>query len=275
MVKQKRSVCFFMLYHKRPEVTRMSMWHMAKVVKKFNEAGHRAQGIVVGCSGCEPKQKAYAEKLGLEHFSKKNTPLSSKFSFAYTQALLKETDYVCKIDSNNFNSDGYWDKCIEKLSGSKVVSFGTNRFTVVSSNQEEEKTCVFKTRKKIHLCNSGQFYLNWSLSQCVNFRSLYSTGQKSNFDGKINEAISKKWGESVIETISTSPSDCFDIKDGTDIHSYESYIVKRNTVYPAYKDRSKLVEEYEELKLLDLGYFSPSCDKIVEPGADLSEIERI
>ena len=50
---------------------------------------------------------------------------------------------------------------------------------------------------------------------------------------------------------------------------------KSPNVYPRYKDRSELVEKYEELKLLDLGYFSPTCDKIVEPGADLSELERI
>jgi len=251
------------------------MWHMAKVIKMFNEAGHKAQGIVIGCAGCEPKQKEYSEKLGLEYFDKKNTPLSSKFAFAYTQALLKETDYVCKLDSNNFNSNRYWQKCIEALKGEKMVTFGTNRFTIVSSDEKQEKTCVFKTRKSIHLCNSGQFYLNWSLSQAVNFRSVYTKGQRANFDGVINETITAKWGESVVKTISSSATDCFDVKDGTDIHSYESYIRRRPDVYPAFKDRSVLVEEYEELKLLDLGYFKTSCDKIVEPGADLSELERI
>ena len=264
-----------MLYHKRPELTRMSMWHMAKVVKKFNDAGHKAQGIVIGCGKCEPKSKAYAEKLNLEHFEKSNSPLSSKFSFSYTQALLKETDYICKMDSNNFNSDEYWDKCIEKLFLEKVVSFGTNTFTVMSADKESEETCVFKTRKRMHLCNSGQFYLNWSVSRAVNFRDIYSRDQTCNFDGKINEAISNKWSETVIETISTESDDCFDVKDGTDIHSYESYMKKSPSIYPPNKNRSELVEMYEELKLLDLGYFSPSCDKIVEPGADLSELERI
>jgi hypothetical protein len=275
MKKVKRSVCFFMLYHKRPELTRMSMWHMAKVIRKFNDAGHSAQGIVVGCGKCEPKTKAYADKLGLEHVEKRNHPLSEKFSFAYTQALLKETDYVCKLDSNNFNSDQYWEKCIDKLFLEKVVSFGTNRFTIMSSSKKSEKTCVFKTRHKMHLCNSGQFYLNWSLSQAVNFRSVYPPKLKCNFDGKINEALSNKWSDTVIETISSEPDDCFDVKDGTDIHSYESYMKKSPSTYPHYKDRGELVEIYEELKLLDLGYFSPSCDKIVEPGADLSELERI
>lgn len=272
---KKRSVCFFMLYHKRPELTRMSMWHMAKVVKMFNEAGHKAQGMVVGCGSCEPKQKEYAEKLGLEHLSKKNDPLSNKFSFAYSHALMKETDYICKIDSNNFNSEKYWKKCIEFLGGSKHVTFGSNKFCVLNANEGVQGTCVFTTRQKIHLCNSGQFYLNYSLSNAVNFRSIYASDQKCNFDGKINEAFRDKWGESVIKTISSESDDCFDVKDGTDIHSYESYIRRSPNVYPKYKDRSELVEEHEELKLLDLGYFSLRTDKIVEPGADLSELERI
>jgi len=277
MVKDKinRSVCFFMLYHKRPQVTRMSMWHMAKVIKMFNEAGHRAQGFVVGCASCEPRQKEYAEKLGLGHVSIPNKPLSRKFSHAYQQALLKETDYICKVDSNNFNSNDYWEKCIDVMHGPKEASFGTNRFCVMSSDPEKQETCVFKTRQSMHLCNSGQFYLNYSLSKSVNFRSIYNENQNCNFDGKINEAMTSQWNESVIKTISSEPDDCFDVKDGTDIHSYDSYIRKRNGVYPAYKNRNELVEEYEELKLLDLGYFKPSCDKIVEPGADLSELERI
>jgi hypothetical protein len=103
----------------------------------------------------------------------------------------------------------------------------------------------------------------------------YSQKQTCNFDGKINQAISNKWNETVIETISSDPDDCFDVKDGEDIHSYDSYMKKSPGVYPPNKKRSELVEIYEELKLLDLGYFNPECDKIVEPGADLSELERI
>ena len=87
----KRSVCFFMLYHKRPELTRMSMWHMAKVIKMFNEAGHKAQGIVIGD---DPIQKKYAESLGIEHIHKPNEPLYQKFASGYQYALLKETDFV-------------------------------------------------------------------------------------------------------------------------------------------------------------------------------------
>ena len=75
----KKSVCFFMLYYKRPEVTRMSMWHMAKVLKKFRAAGHECCGIVIGN---DPSQAEYCESLGLEHFEHGNQDLSKKFVFA-------------------------------------------------------------------------------------------------------------------------------------------------------------------------------------------------
>jgi len=264
-----------MLYHKRPELTRMSMWHMAKVIKMFNDAGHKAHGIVVGCRQNDLDSTVYAESLGLRHFQKENSPLYKKFGFAFSQALLMEDDYICKMDSNNFNSKEYWDKCINKISNKKVVSFGTNKFTVLASDPSLQKTCVFTTRKKIHLCNSGQFYLNYSLSQAVNFRSIYDENQRNNFDGKINKAFSEKWGPGVIEIISSDPEDCFDVKSSTDIHSYDSYICRSPKIYPEYKTRKELLEEFEELKLLDLGYFTPDCDRIVEPGADLSELERI
>lgn len=264
----KRSVCFFMLYHKRPELTRMSIWHMAKVIKMFNEAGHSAQGIVFGD---DPRQEKYAKSLGIDHITVPNKPLSRKFAQAYQYALLRETEYICKVDSNNFNSDEYWRKCIDVMSGEKVASFGTNRFTIVSSNPKEEKTCIFKTRKKIHLCNSGQFYLNWTLSSCVNFRSVYKEGQSCNFDGVVNEKITSTYSSDTIHTISSDPDDCFDIKDGDDIHSYESYINKRPDTYPANLDRSELKNKYEEIRLLDEGFFSLKNDKIVEPGDEPSE----
>ena len=265
-----RSCTFFMIYHGRPELTRMSMWHMAKAVKMFNEAGHEAKGIVIGSGN-----KKYAEKLGLQHFEKQNKPLGKKFSFAFTQALLQETEYICWVGSNNFHSDDYWNHCIKVMGGQKEASFGTNRFCVTSSDPKKQETCVFKTRKVMHLCSAGQFYLNYTLSNAVNFRVLYEDNQTCNFDGKINMAIAGKWNSNVIKTVRSEPNDCFDVKSEENIHSYDSYIRKRNGVYPSYKNRSELVEEYEELKLLDLGYFKSSCDKIVEPGADLSELERI
>lgn len=248
----KRTVCFFMLYHGRPELTRMSMWHMAKTIKKFSEAGHKSIGIVVGDHGPEAE---YAESLGLEHMYVANDPLEKKFSFTWTQALLKETDYVCWLGSNNLHSDRYWNKCIAVLEGPKEVSFGTSKFSIVHASKGVEPTCTFTTRKNIHLCSAGQFYLNWSLSNAVNFRSVYTEGQKFNFDGKVNQALAGKWGDKVIKTISSDPSDCLDVKNDQNIHSYQSYMRKRGNAYPAHKDRTKLVQDFEELKMLDNGQF--------------------
>lgn len=264
-----RSVCFFMLYHNRPEVTRMSMWHMKKVIDRFNAAGHKAMGVVFGN---EDEQKRYAEFLGLEHITIANSPLSRKFEAAYTNALWKDTEYICKVDSNNFNDFSYWDKCIETVGGIKLVSFGTNRFTVVSADKNVQPTCVFKTRQKKHLCNSGQFYLTYSLKQAVNFSNIYPEGITHNFDGRINDAIVKKWNDdNNIHTISSNPQDCFDVKDGTDIHSYASYIKKSPDTYPRYDKRSELTKRYRELTLLDQGFFREECYKIFEPEVELSE----
>lgn len=258
-----------MLYHKRPEITRMSMWHMKKVIDRFNAAGHKAQGIVFGD---EEDQKRYAEFLGLEHINLPNDPLPDKFEKAYTHAIWKGTEYICKVDSNNFNSFDYWDKCIEFMKGQKVVSFGTNKFTIVSFDRDTEDTCVFITRQKKHLCNSGQFYLTYSLKQAVNFKTVYEKKIGHNFDGRINDAFVKKWGDQGVPTcISSKPEDCFDIKDGTDIHSYNSYMSRSPRVYPRYHERSKLVLDYKELKLLDQGFFREECYKTFEPEAELSE----
>ena len=247
-----RTVCFFMLYHNRPELTRMSMWHMAKVIKRFNKAGHMSVGMVVGD---DLKQAEYAESLGLEHVYMANDPLHKKFSNTWQLALLKETDYVCWLGSNNIHSDAYWSKCLKVLEGPKEVSFGSNKFSIVHASKDVQPTCTFKTRKDIHLCSAGQFYLNWSLSNAVNFRSIYTEGQTFNFDGKINQALVAKWGNEIIKTISSEPSDCLDIKNEENIHSYQSYMRKRNSAYPAYKDRSKLLDIFEELRMLDNGQF--------------------
>lgn len=257
-----------MLFHERPALTRMSMYHAARVIKMFNAAGHRAIGIVIGDGIKEPEQFDYARELGLLPYHAQNDPLYRKFRFAWQCAVQQQTDYVCKIDSNNLNSDAYWQRCIEKLGGKKVVTFGTSHFTVVSAYPEEERTCHFKTRQAIHLCNSGQFYLRYSIETCLDLGSLYDEGQTYNFDGYINKKLSGKWGDAVVVRLDTmEPMDCLDIKDGTDIHSYESYISRAPKTYSYGPNRSALKESWEELRLLDEGYFGPIPCKSAEQEA--------
>lgn len=254
-----------MLYHKRPEITRMSMWHMKKVIDRFNAAGHKAQGIVFGD---EEEQKRYAEFLGLDHIRVNNSPLGLKFSFAFDAALYTNCDYICGLGSNNFNDFRYWDQCINALGKNKKVSFGSNKFTIVHSENKYQDTCVFTTRQKKHLCSSGQFYLTYSMNSAINFRSLYRPTQTHNFDGAINDALIAKWGDDGCPvTISSEAFDCFDVKDDTNIHSYDSYMKRSPTIYPKYKKRNKLVNAYKELKLLDQGFFREECYKTFEPEA--------
>ena len=85
----KKSVTFFMLYHKRPELTRMSLWHMAKVVGRFKDAGHEVHTVVIGD---EENQRSYCDSIGLDHYSFKNDPLHKKFKFAWTTSIKKKTD---------------------------------------------------------------------------------------------------------------------------------------------------------------------------------------
>lgn len=255
-------MCFYMLFYKRERLARMSMYHMARVVKMFNEAGHKAQAIVVGDGFEEPAQFEYARSLGIMPYHAKNDPRGLKFRHALQYAISQNTDYICKMDSNNVNSDYYWGECIKIMGGDKVPTFGTRHFTVAHSNPAIKETCVFNTREPFHLCNSGQFYLRYSIENCIDVRSLYAPGQAFNFDGTINKALVKKWGQTIVHHIpGQSPSDCIDLKSDTDIHSYKSYMDKGRKIYPNGPTRLELREQYEEIKLLDSGYFDPSHDK--------------
>jgi hypothetical protein len=250
MTKNKRTVCFFMVYYKRPELTRMSMYHMSKIIKKFSDAGHPSAGIVIGD---EPKQKAYAQSLGLEHHDCPNRPLENKFASAFQEALRTDSNYICWLGSNNLHSEEYLDKCIAALEGEHVPSFGTNRFTILSTEEANQETCIFVTRR-YHLVSAGQFYLSHSLKKAVNFSGLYSKEQTKDFDGAVNSAMVNKWDDSVLHRISSEPEDCLDIKDGMDIHSYDSYIRRKN--YPRHLSRSELYASTPELQMLERGDFA-------------------
>lgn len=247
----------------------MSMYHMARVIKKFNDVGHKCHGIVFGDCMKEPEQFKYALDLSLIPYHIPNDPLYLKFRFAWQTAMLQKTDYVCKMDSNNVNSEDYLNRCIEKLGREKVVTFGTPHFLVANRDASIEMTKVFTTRKHKHLCNSGQFYLTYSLERVIDFNKLYKKGQTNNFDGEINVLINEKWGDSATHRISpVEPFDCIDIKDGTDIHSYKSYMTER---YPIGPPRNELGSIYPEIKLLDEGYFALSPDKSAGQGDEPSE----
>ena len=249
----KKSVCFFMVYYRRPELTRMSMWHMAKVIKKFTEAGHECCGIVIGN---EPEQAEYCESLGLEHLEHGNADLSKKFEFAWKEAMKKETSYICWLGSNNVNSDDFWDKALEKVNGQAVVSFGSKNFTIVDLNKENQKTMAW-TRRSFHLCSCGQFFYRYTLAKTVNFSTVFQKTKnkeaRTDFDGSMNQTIANRWGKESFEALESDPLDCIDVKSDVDIHPFKRY---ETGTYPQHYSRDEIFEKFEELKMLEDGYFN-------------------
>lgn len=248
----KKSVVFFMLYHKRPEVTRMSLWHMAKVIKKFKEAGHECEGIVIGS---EPEQKAYCEDLGLEHVDFPNNPLNEKFKKAWVEALARKKDYICWLGSNNVHSDSFWDKCLEKISGSAIPSFGTKNFTIVDADKANQKTMKW-TRRRYHVCSCGQFFYSKTIRKTVDMNTIFERDVNKNknrdFDGSLNKALTDRWGADTIQTIDSEGLDCIDVKTGEDIHAFDRY---KNGRYPQEYTRDEIFQKFEELQMLEEGAF--------------------
>ena len=238
-----------MLYYKRHELTKMSMWHMSNVIQFFNQQGVEAKGIIVGD---EQPIMDYAEELGLEHYECKNDPLSEKFNFAIEKAVDQGMDYICWLGSNNFSQIGYWEKALTHLKNNESVSFGTTRFVVVDRNPNKQSTYLFKTRKTIHLCSHGQFYKT-SAMKGIGFgsESVFNKNKSKDFDGSLNKLLTYKHGGVAVKNITVGEYDCFDIKDiSENINSYESY-----NGYPKGKSRDEIFDKYEELQLLKQGYF--------------------
>lgn len=244
----KPSVCFFMLYYKRPELTRMSMWHMAKTLKRFREAGHECEGIVIGS---DRKQQEYAESLGLEHIHQSNDPLARKFLRAFKEAIAKEKDYVCKVDSNNVHSDDFWDKCIEHLKEPRKT-FGTQNFTIVDSRDRTKEGVVW-VANSYQTCNSGQFYNTKFLKLSAHgfHIKFFPSHMTRKFDALVNRAMRNKY-RSCFSYVDRHFLDCIDVKSDTDIHKYDSYAKHRRLerIKP-----EEIFDHFEELKLLQDGYF--------------------
>jgi len=255
---EKKSVTFFMLYHKRPEVTRMSMWHMAKVIDKFRKAGHECKGIVIGS---EPKQAEYCKSLGLQHLEFENDPLPEKFKFAFESALMQGTDYICWLGSNNVHSDKYWETCLDQLSKDPVATFGSTRFTIVNIDKDTQKTMAW-SRRGYHLCSCGQFYNTNALKKTIDFHNVFrsdrnlakaeDSGKGMDFDGSINNWLAKQWTPRILHAIDCDGLSVIDIKSQDDVHSFERYF-RGN--YPQEYTRDEIFERFEELQKLEDGYF--------------------
>ena len=247
-----RSICFFMVYHDRPALTKMSIDDMVGAMHYFADEGHSVQGIVIGDSY---NVAEYARGLGLRHEMFKNDPLSNKFSFAWLRAVQAQCDYIAWWGSNNVHGAGYLAECNERLLGNKVATFGTKNCVIVSAEPGEEETCVFTPLNK-YLISSGQFFLTYSIQNSVNPLTIYDEEQTFNFDGKILDAMTDKWGDGIIEVVTHDDEDCLDVKNKVNIHSYESYMNMSH--YPRYVSRKDLKHRHPSLQLYLEGTFN-SC----------------
>ena len=243
-----RSVCFFMVYHRRPNVTRMAIDHMDDVIRLFRQEGLDAEGIVIGNS--KPIAR-FCRELEITHLDFPNDPISNKLTYAWLMAVQSDNDYMCWLGSNNLHGDGYWALAIEKIKGHKVATFGTRNCVIISADPENERTCLFHP-KEGYLISSGQFFLTYSFRQAVNVLTVYDLDQQFNFDGKILDCFTDMWGSQIVEELTFDEEDCLDIKTDYNIHSFESYI----GLYPEYVQSRLIAPRFPRLKMLMSGYYN-------------------
>lgn len=222
---------------------------MVDVIQDFEKSGFECSGIVIGD---DERQAEFCDQNGLVHYHHVNDPLSYKFQFAWMKAIHEQKDYICWLGSNNIHSQQYWDACKERIRGNKCATFGSNKFVVMSSDSEKNETCVFNTRGK-YLVSSGQFFLTYSLENSVDLLKVYKKDQTFDFDGKLLEQMTSKWGWGIVENISDDPESCIDVKDEMNIHSYESYIKEPH--YPRWDSNLEIASKHPRIHELMNGEY--------------------
>lgn len=251
-----------MLYHGRKEVTRMSIYHLKRVIDFFQSKGVDAVGLVIGD---EPDQKEFAEALGLTHIECENEPLGKKFTFAYNEAKYTGKDWICKMDSNNVHSMEYFAECID-LMQKDLLYFGSKYVHIVCDELEDVKTLV---PRKYHMCGTGQFYRAEKLgSKCE-----FDDNKSSNFDGHLNNSLVSKFGRSRIDAATIDLQEgmnVIDYKVGDDIHSFNRYRIPPSI----YLKKSQIIDHFIELQMLVNGDFSEENYRTAVLEAYLSEKER-
>jgi hypothetical protein len=244
-----RSVCFFMVYHARPALTKMALDDMQGAMQFFSYDGHDVVGLAIGGSYDVAQ---FCASRGIQHEMFANDPVSNKFSYAWLRAIQMGCDYIAWWGSNNVHGAGYLVQCAGVLEGKKVATFGTKNCVIMSAMPGEEDTCVFTPRDH-YLISSGQFFLTHSLRHSVNPLTIYDSDQTFNFDGKVIDAMVDKWGEDIILDVSFDEEDCIDIKNGVNIHSYSSYMEVAG--YPRYLSREVIRHRHPSLDLYLDGHF--------------------
>jgi hypothetical protein len=84
--------------------------------------------------------------------------------------------------------------------------------------------------------------------------TVYDREQTFNFDGKILDAMTDKWGKDIIELVTHDEEDCLDIKNSVNIHSYQSYMNRSH--YPRYESKDVLRHRHPSFDLYLRGVFN-------------------
>lgn len=230
-----RSVCFFMVYHRRPSLTKMSIDDMCTAMQTLRNHGMDVTGLVIGDSY---NIAAFCASRNVRHEMFENKPLADKFTYAWLRAIQQRKDYICWYGSNNVHGAGYWDVVIDRLQGNKAATFGTRNCVIMSAVEGEPGTCLFHPSEG-YLISSGQFFLTSTLINTVNLLTLYSEFQKFNFDGVLLDKLTERWGQEIVEVVEFDEEDCIDVKDETNIHSYQSYM--NVPEYKRLEDRTEIM----------------------------------
>lgn len=234
------SVCFFMVYHGRPALTKMSIDDMYHAMRAIEGQGHKVRGLVIGSSY---EIANFCNDLGIRHEMFENKPLSNKFTYAFLRAVQNRCEYICWYGSNNVHSVGYWYKCGQTLWGKRLATFGTRNCVIMSTDDLFPETYLFHPSEG-YLISSGQFFLTDTLINTVNLLTLFRPEQTYSFDGSIMDSLFKRWGKDIVTVVEDSEEDCIDVKGNENIHSYESY-AKRG--YVRLEDKDEIAPRHERL----------------------------
>lgn len=244
-----------MIYYERKEVTRMSLYHLRKIMDMYEDMGVDCEARIFGN---EFDQEELSIALGFNHYFIDNSPLSDKFSFAVKTSCESGKDYICWLGSNNLHCYDYMRNCAELLSSGKAY-YGSKSFSICTTDRIKLKK--FECRG-LNVCSSGQFFKTSSLKSINPFKS----SMRHNFDGVMNKHMTIGKGTESVVRLSGSVFNCLDVKDGGDMHSWDKY---RDNYAKA--TRHDAEEKFEELRLLLNGFFSQDQYRTSVLGAYLSE----
>lgn len=241
-----------MAFYGRPDVTRMSMSHMSRIIGLFNDAGHEARGFVIGD---DVPQGEYAEGLGLEWVSFPNQPVAVKLRKMFDHALSCDVDYVSWLGSNNLHSDEYINKCIDFLSQDKPpYSWASDSFLMTTTDRQ--KTCVWSMPSRDYaVCSSMEF---WDRSRLKDVMSKISWAddKKSGFDGRLNGLFYETYGYNVCK-VEIDHFNVVDIKGFGDMNSFRGY----STKFPVGPKKRDVIKKFPEYQELENGYFCKNKKK--------------